>query len=83
MQDRRYYVDDITVKSRDKGNHIAGLRKVFDIMQAHQLKMNPTKSFLGHEEAVYYLSRTMIGAEHRYNPVGKKCLALVFAVQKM
>ena len=37
----------------------------------------------GHEHAIYYLSRTMIGAEHRYNPVEKECLALVFAIQKM
>jgi len=29
-----------------KGNHIADLKTVFDIMRAHQLKMNPTKSFL-------------------------------------
>ena len=29
----------------------------------------------GHEQAIYYLSRTMIGAEHRYNPVEKEwCL---------
>ena len=41
------YVDDITVNSRDKGYHLADLKKVFDIMRAHQLKMNPTKSFLG------------------------------------
>jgi len=25
----------------------------------------------------------MIGAEHRYNPIEKECLALVFAMQKM
>ena len=37
----------------------------------------------GQEQAIYYLSRTMIGAEHRYNPVEKECLALVFAIQKM
>ena len=24
-----------------------------------------------HEETIYYLSRTMIGAEHRYNPIKK------------
>jgi len=36
-----------------------------------------------HEQAIYYLSRTMIGAKHRYNPIKKECLALVFAVQKM
>jgi len=41
------YVDDIIVKSYAKGNHIADLKTVFDIMRAHQLKMNPTKSFLG------------------------------------
>ena len=41
------YVNDITVKSRDKGDHLVDLEKVFDFMRAHQLKMNPTKSFLG------------------------------------
>ena len=41
------YVDDIAVKSRAKGNHIADLKAIFDIMRTHQLKMNPTKSFLG------------------------------------
>src|SRR3954465_7576522 len=35
------------------------------------------------EQAIYYLSRTLLGAEHRYRPVEKECLALVFAVQKM
>jgi len=38
---------DITVKSRIKDNHLHDLRMVFDIMWAHQLKMNLTKSFLG------------------------------------
>ena len=41
------YVYDIAVKSSAKGDHIADLKAVFDIMQAHQLKMNPIKSFLG------------------------------------
>jgi len=41
------YVDDIAVKSHDKGYHLADLKRVLDIMWAHQLKMNPTKSFLG------------------------------------
>jgi len=36
-----------------------------------------------HEQEIYYLSRTMIGAEHHYNPIEKECLALVFTVQKM
>jgi len=41
------YVNDIAVKSCNKGDHLADLKRVFDIMWAHQLKMNPTKSFLG------------------------------------
>ena len=41
------YVDDIAVKNCAKGNHIADLKTVFDIMWVHQLKMNPTKFFLG------------------------------------
>ena len=36
----------------------------------------------GHEQAIYYLSRTLIGAESRYNSIEKECLALVFAIQK-
>jgi len=39
--------DDIAVKSRAKGDHITDLKAVFAIMRAHQLKMNPTKFFLG------------------------------------
>lgn len=41
------YVDDIAVKSKSKGNHLQDLRTIFNIMLIHQLKMNPTKSFLG------------------------------------
>ena len=41
------YIDNIAVKSRAKSDHLTDLKVVFDIMRAHQLKMNPTKSFLG------------------------------------
>jgi len=36
----------------------------------------------GHEQAIYYLSRTLIRAESWYNPIEKEYLALVFAIQK-
>jgi len=42
-----YYVDDIAVKSRDQNDHLHDLKIVFKIMWANQLKMNPTKFFLG------------------------------------
>ena len=41
------YVDDIAINSRDKNDHLHDLRMMFDLMRGHQLKMNPTKSFLG------------------------------------
>ena len=41
------YVDDIAIKIRDKNDHLRDLETVFGIMRAHQLKINPTKSFLG------------------------------------
>lgn len=31
----------------------------------------------GKERAIDYLSRMMVGAEHRYPPVEKECLALM------
>ncbi|XP_074298269.1 uncharacterized protein LOC141629111 [Silene latifolia] len=35
------------------------------------------------ERALYYLSRTLVGAELNYAPIEKICLALVFAIQKL
>ena len=37
----------------------------------------------GKEQPLYYLSRRLVGAEHRYAPMEKTCLALVFAVKKL
>lgn len=36
----------------------------------------------GHELVIYYMTRSMIKTEHRYNPVKKECLTLVFADPK-
>ena len=36
----------------------------------------------GFEQAICYLSRTLIEAESRYNTVENECLALIFTVQK-
>ena len=37
----------------------------------------------GKENALYYLSRTLVGAEFNYSPIEKICLALIFAVKKL
>ena len=41
------YVDDIAIKSHDKNDHLCDLKIMFDIMRTYQLKINPTKPFLG------------------------------------
>ena len=40
-----WLVNDIAVNNHRRSKHLDDLRIVFDIMQAHQLKMNLTKSF--------------------------------------
>lgn len=35
------------------------------------------------EVALSYLSRMLVGVEHKYKPIEKECLALMFAVQKL
>ena len=37
----------------------------------------------GKENALYYISRRLVGAEMRYSPIEKQYLALIFAVQKL
>ena len=37
------YVDDLVVKTKDRENHPHDLRKVFEKLRQHQLKMNPLK----------------------------------------
>lgn len=37
------YIDDIVVKSEDLERHMANLRKAFERMWVHNLKMNPPK----------------------------------------
>jgi len=37
----------------------------------------------GKENAIYYINRTMVGAEVNYSSMEKICLALVFVVQKL
>lgn len=41
------YVDDIANKSRRKEDLLQDLQMVFELMGKHQLKINPTTSFLG------------------------------------
>ena len=41
------YIDDIMVKSADIDAHIQDLRKVFERMRPHNLRMNPAKCAFG------------------------------------
>ncbi|KAK4382583.1 hypothetical protein Sango_2857800 [Sesamum angolense] len=37
----------------------------------------------GKENALYYLSGTMTPNEHKYSPIEKLCLAIIFSIQKL
>ena len=37
----------------------------------------------GKEQALYYLSRRLVGTEYYYSPIEKSCLAVVFATKKL
>jgi len=41
------YVDDLVVFSKERTDHIENLRKVFERLRKHQLKMNPKKCAFG------------------------------------
>ncbi|XP_070005031.1 uncharacterized protein [Nicotiana sylvestris] len=41
------YVDDLVVKSREKGDHMKDLRMVFELLRRYQLRMNPLKCAFG------------------------------------
>lgn len=41
------YVNDIAVKSRNQEDHVKEVRTIFNLVKAYQLKVNPTKTFLG------------------------------------
>ncbi|XP_024164272.1 uncharacterized protein LOC112171301 [Rosa chinensis] len=41
------YIDDVVVKSKQCGHHITNLKRVFEQMRLHRLKMNPAKCVFG------------------------------------
>ncbi|KAM2028953.1 hypothetical protein EV2_041383 [Malus domestica] len=41
------YVDDLLIKTRKRERHLNDLKKVFDRLRKHQLKMNPLKCAFG------------------------------------
>ncbi|GMH03648.1 hypothetical protein Nepgr_005487 [Nepenthes gracilis] len=41
------YVDDMLVKNKTTGNHIRDLAKSFEVLRAHQMKLNPSKFIFG------------------------------------
>ena len=41
------YIDDIVVKSKKVVEHVNHLRKIFETMRLHRLKLNPLKCAFG------------------------------------
>ena len=47
------YIDDIMVKSKGASEHVDHLRKSFEMMRHHQLKLNPLKCAFGVHAAIF------------------------------
>ncbi|KAA0067354.1 uncharacterized protein E5676_scaffold1704G00090 [Cucumis melo var. makuwa] len=91
------YVDDLVVKSKRRQDHMKDLKFVFDCLRKYQLRMNPLKCTFGKVSrrivgarggegkgtSLYYLSKTLVGAEVNYSPIEKIFLALFFAIDKL
>ncbi|KAI5321225.1 hypothetical protein L3X38_030296 [Prunus dulcis] len=41
------YVDDVVIKSPEKGDHVSNLKRAFLIMRQHKSKMNPNECVFG------------------------------------
>nr|CAE75872.1 OSJNBa0042N22.17 [Oryza sativa Japonica Group]CAE76044.1 B1248C03.3 [Oryza sativa Japonica Group] len=79
------YIDDVVVKSKEIGDHIADLRKVFERKRKYGLKMNPTKcafgvsagqflGFLVHERGIEIAQRSINAIQKIKPPENKKKL---------
>ena len=47
------YIDDIVVKSKKDTEHVNHLRKSFEMMRLHQLKLNPLKCVFGVQDGKF------------------------------
>ncbi len=76
------YIDDILVKSKEVDDHIADLRKVFEITRKYGVKKNPTKcafgvsarqflGFLVHERGIEVTQRS-VNAIQKIKPLEDK-----------
>ena len=46
-QNVEVYVDDMLVKTLDKGKHLDNLQETFDMLRQYNMKLNPSKSAFG------------------------------------
>ena len=47
------YIDDNVVKSKKVAEHVNHLRKSFEMMKLHQLKLNPLKCTFGVQARIF------------------------------
>ena len=48
------YIDDIVVKSKNATEHVNHLKKSFERMRFHQLKLNPLKCAFGVQTKIFF-----------------------------
>lgn len=55
------YVDDMITKSKEEGDHLVNLGKMFYRLKKYQLKLNPSKCIFGPNLANYLASLLVLG----------------------
>ncbi|CAL8992264.1 unnamed protein product [Prunus brigantina] len=74
------YIDDVVIKSPEEGNHISNLKRAFQRMRQHKLKMNPKKHYML-PYTIYIIAKTdlikyMLTRPMLRGRIGKWTLAL-------
>ncbi|XP_026428939.1 uncharacterized protein LOC113324871 [Papaver somniferum] len=77
------YIDDMVVKSKQKESHFLDLQKTFDILRRYQNDVSAVLFVTDpHEKPVYFVSKSLTGAETRYKKIEKIALALLHASRR-
>ncbi|PKI49668.1 hypothetical protein CRG98_029913 [Punica granatum] len=74
------YVDDMLVKSKKARDHVANLQECFNVLRNNNFRV--LRNDNRNQQLIYFVSKTLVGAEERYPNIEKAALALVITGSK-